>query len=97
MVITTATITGGAIIMAGTAITGGPTGIPTTPTSGITTIDITATGERAISPLDQDGKPAVWVSILKRCSIHDPSGPADTWPFLFGRGPSNPETKSNEG
>jgi hypothetical protein len=51
MVITTATITVGAIIMAGTAITGGPTGIPTTPTSGITTIDITATGEMAISPL----------------------------------------------
>jgi len=60
MVITTAiiTITVGVIIMAGTAITitGGPTGIPTTPTSGITTIDITATGEMAISPLDQDGK-----------------------------------------
>ena len=55
MVITTAiiTITVGVIIMAGTAITitGGPTGIPTTPTSGITTIDITATGEMAISPL----------------------------------------------
>ena len=58
MVITTATITitVGVIIMASTTITGGPTGIPTTPTSGITTIDITATGEMAISPLDQDGK-----------------------------------------
>jgi len=58
MVITTATITitVGVIIMASTTITSGPTGIPTTPTSGITTIDITATGEMAISPLDQDGK-----------------------------------------